>query len=411
MMSTRCAVRSALPQAARSTRTPVLRQARFQSTISSSSSTAGSQSSHLASGLAGGVAAAAIIYGYYLVSPAGKVHRTISKGASEASKKYDEAVKKLQNNTPEPSQAIDYLKQFSYSYVAWIPGGRQYVDAVFKDIETLRQDHGEEVNKIVSETYKQFQDLSKSGLSLETATKAYDVLADFSKKVADLAGNAFTDLLDNHPEAKEKFGGNIDQLKQMADQYGPEAKKQVNETWKQASELVAGGFTAANLDKARKLVEEAVQKMRKLGDEAWKTGLEQAKPYLDKNPKVRELVEKNADALKQGNVKELFSKASSAVSSGNLGELEDYVNSAVEKAKFKGSEMTGGLGGLDKYFRGIPSGSEILSKVQQLREVAEQHSGEAEKLLKETMEEVKQVLEKKANEAQEIADKAKKESK
>ena len=59
----------------------------------------------------------------------------------------------------------------------------------------------------------------------------------------------------------------------------------------------------------------------------------------------------------------------------------------------------------------IPNGSDILSKVNQLREVAEEHKGEAEKLLKETMEEIKQVLEKKANKAQEIAEKAKKESK
>jgi F0F1-type ATP synthase membrane subunit b/b' len=367
----------------------------------------------VAAGVAGGVAAATVLYGIYLVTPAGKMTRTINKGAREASKKYDEAVKKLQANTPEPSQAIDYLKEFSYSYVSWIPGGRQYVDTVFKDIETLRQDHGDEVNKIVNETYKQFQDLSKSGLSMDTATKAYDVLTEFSKKIAGLAGNAFTDLLDNHPQVKDKFGGSIDQLKQMAEQYGPEVKEQIDETWKKAGEIVAGGFTVANIDKARKLVEESVQKVKKLGDEAWKKGLEQAKPYLDKNPKVRELIEKNADALKQGNVKELFEKAKSAVDSSNLGELEEYVNKAVDQAKSKGSQLTGGfgLGGLEQYFDKIPSGSEILSKVQQLREVAEQHSGEAEKLLKETMEEVKKVLEEKSEKAQKIAESAKKESK
>ncbi|KEY72074.1 hypothetical protein S7711_00091 [Stachybotrys chartarum IBT 7711] len=408
MMPTRCAVRTALPQAARSTRTTAVRQTRFQS--SSSSSASGGSSSHVAAGVAGGFAAATVMYGIYLVTPAGKMHRTINKGALEASKKYDEAVKKLQANTPEPSQAIDNLKQFSYTYVAWIPGGRQYVDAVFKDIDTLREDHGEEVNKIVNDTYKRFQDLSKSELSMETATKAYDVLAEFSNEVADLASDAFTDLLDNHPQVKDKFGGSVDQLKQMADQYGPEAKQQVDETWKKAKDIMAGGFTAANIDKARKLVEENVEKLKNFGDEAWKKGLEQAKPYLDKSPKVRELIEKNADALKQGNTKELFEKAKSAVDSSNLGDLEEYVNKAVDQAKSKGSNMSAGLG-LEQYFDLIPSGSEILSKMQQLREVAEQHKGEAENLLKETMEEVKKVLEKKSEKAEEIAQKAKKEAK
>ncbi|MBH1945719.1 hypothetical protein I5L01_16040, partial [Erythrobacter sp. YJ-T3-07] len=136
---------------------------------------------------------------------------------------------------------------------------------------------------------------------METASKAAEVLADLSKKLGNLAGNAFEDIIDNHPELKEKFGGSIDQLKQMGDQYGPEAKKQVDETWKQVRDVLGGGLTMANINKARQLIQEKVEQVRKLSDEAWKKGLEQAKPYLDKNPKVKELVENNADALKSGN--------------------------------------------------------------------------------------------------------------
>lgn len=413
-MSSTSAVRSALPRAARTTarttvRSPCLRQARFQSTSSTASNAAKNGSSHIAAGVAGGVAASAVLYGAYLLTPSGRMSRTINKGAYEASQKYQQAVKKLQQSTPEPDQAINYIKEFCYSYVSWVPGGRQYVDAVFNDIETLRQNHRDEVNQIVNDGYKQFQDLSKKGLSLETASQAYEVLADLSKKLGSLAGDALGDILDNHPQAKEKFGGSIDQLKKMGEEYGPEAKKQVDETWKQVKEIMAGGLTAANLDKARKIVQDNVEKVKKFGDEAWNKGLEQAKPYLDKNPKVRELIENNADALKQGNAKELFDKARSAVDSSNLGDLEEYVNSAVEKAKSKGSQVAGGS--LEQYFDMIPSGSDILSKVQQLREVAEEHKGDAEKLLKETMDEIKQVLEKKYEKAQEIKEKAKKESK
>ncbi|KAI9152106.1 hypothetical protein HJFPF1_09329 [Paramyrothecium foliicola] len=410
MMPSTSAVRSTLPRAAaRTVRAPCLRQARFQSTSSTASGAAKGGSSHVAAGVAGGVAASAVLYGAYLMTPSGKMSRTINKGAYEASQKYNQAVKKLQQSTPEPDEAINYIKEFCYSYVSWVPGGRQYVDAVFRDVETLRQNHRDEVNQIVNDGYKQFQELSKKGLSMETASKAYEVLADLSKKLGSLAGDALTDILDNHPQVKEKFGGSIDQLKQMGEEYGPEAKKQVDETWNQVKEIMAGGFTAANLDKARRIVQENVEKVKKFGDEAWNKGLEQAKPYLDKNPKVRELVENNAEALKQGNAKELFEKARSAVDSSNLGDFEKYVNSAVDKAKSKGSQLAGGS--LDQYFSMIPSGSEILSKVQQLKQVAEEHSGEAEKLLKETMEEVKKVLEKKYEEAEKIKEQAKKESK
>jgi len=334
------------------------------------------------------------------------MHRTINKGAKEVNRKFNEAAKKLQGQTPDVDGAIKYMKEFAYSYVAWVPGGRNYVDTVFKDVETLKENHREEVNQIVSDAYKRFQDLSKSGLSLESASKAYNILTDVAKRFGELVGDSLTDILDNHPKVKEKFGGSIDQLKEMGENYGPEAKKQVDQTWKEVKDILASGVSVASLDKVRRLVEEKVQQLKKLGDEAWNKGLEEAKPYLEKNPKVKELIEKNADALKQGNVKELFERAKKAVESGNIGDLEEYVN----KAKSKGEQAASSLG-IDQYFKMIPSGSEILEKVNQLREVAENHKEEGEKLLKETTDELKQVLDKKAQKAKEIAEKAKKDAK
>ncbi|KAK7743415.1 hypothetical protein SLS62_010609 [Diatrype stigma] len=408
-MFARTTARAALPRAARTARAPRTCNIRYQSSnAAGSSTTAGGSSQHFAAGLAGGVAAASLLYGAYYLTPSGKLLRGINKGSKEAAKKYQEASQKLQSSTPDADQAINYIKEFCYSYVTWLPGGRQAVDATFKDVDTLRQNHGDEVNQAVNDAYRQFQKLSKSGLSLDTASKAFEVLADLSKKLGSLAGDALTDILDNHPQVKEKFGGSIDQLKQLGEQYGPEAKEQVDQTWKQVKEIMGGGLSAANLDKARRLVEEKVEQVQKLGDEAWKKGLEQAKPYLDKNPKVKELVEKNEDALKRGNATELFQNAKKAVDSGDLGEFEKYVNGALDKAKSKGSQLSIGGMGLEQYFDKIPNGSEILKKVSQLREVAEKHADEGEKLLKETMDELKQVLEKKSQKAKEIVDKEKK---
>lgn len=411
MIPSRTVVRS-LPRAARSVRCSQAKQIRLQSTTASSSSsgTAQAGTSPFAAGLVGGLTAGGLLYGAYYFSPTGKIARSVNKATKETSKKYNEAAQKLQENTPDADQTLNYIKDFCYSYVTWIPGGRQYVDTAFDDLEKVRKNNKEDADRILNDAYKHFQEISKAGLSMESLRRVYEALADLSVKLADLSTDALGDIIDNHPQLKDKFGGSIDQLKQMGDQYGPEAKKQVNQTWQEVRDVVAGGLTASNLDKARKLVEDKVQQVQKLGDEAWKKGLEQARPFLDKNPQVKELVEKNADALKQGNTKELFERVKGAVESGKTGDLEGYVNQAMEKVKSKGSQVAGGSG-LEQYIGQIPNGSEILSKLKQLKEVAEKHTDESEKLVKETMEELKKVLENKSEKAEGILKKAKEESK
>ncbi|KAB5585010.1 hypothetical protein GE09DRAFT_11414 [Coniochaeta sp. 2T2.1] len=411
MFATRQVTRS-VPRAARSVRTSQLKQTRLQSTTQAASNAAPSGTSHFASGVAGGVAGAAVLYGIYTLTPAGQTAKKINKAAREAQKQYKTASEKLQQSTPNVDQAIDSIKQFAYSYVAWVPGGRAYVDAAFKDLDTLRENHGDDVDKIVTDAYKRLQAVSKQGLSLDTAAKVYDVLADVTKQLGGLAGDAFQDILDNHPQIKEKVGPGVDQLKQMGDQYGPEAKKVVDETWRQVKDIAAGGFTLQTANKIRQLVEEKTEQVKKLGDQAWQKGLEQAKPYLDKNPELKKLVEENADLLKEGNATELFKRVQDAAQSGKLGDLEEYVNKAVDKAKSKGQQAAGSFGGqYEQFFNMIPEGSEIMPKLQQLSQVFKEHSKEGEQLLKETAEDLKKLLEEKTKKAQKLAESAKKEAK
>lgn len=354
----------------------------------------------------------AIAYAIYSQTAAGKMTSTISKTASEANKTYEQAAKKLQEKTPDADQAYNYVKEFCYSYVGWFPGGRQYVDMAFKDLETVRENNKDEADKLVNDAYKQFQGLAKSGLSLETARKAYDMLADLSVKLGNLASNSIGDIMDNHPDLKKQIGPHVDQLKQMGDQYGPEAKKQVNETWQQVADIFKGGFSAASVDKARKLIQEKMEKVKKLGDQAWTKGIEQAKPYLDKYPEAKKLLEENEDALKQGNTTELFKQLSTSLEKKDFSGFEKYVKQTVDDVKSKGQKAGQSFGlDLDSYFQMIPQGGEILPKLKQMKEVAEKHQEEGQKLLKETMDEIKQVLDKKSQRAQEIIDKAKKESK
>jgi hypothetical protein len=70
---------------------------------------------------------------------------------------------------------------------------------------------------------------------------------------------------------------------------------------------------------SRPLIQDKTQEVRKLADQAWQKGLEQAKPYLDYSPKVQELVMQNKETLMQGNLTELWEKVRIAAKSGNTG--------------------------------------------------------------------------------------------
>jgi hypothetical protein len=395
---------------ARSTRRPIPRSAhgnvrtqtpRFQSTSSgpTASSGGGGASSAAIGALTGSLATVSIGYLWYRQSGAREI-----LAATKTTKDYvNTASKKLKESTPEPNEALDWLRSTAQSYAVFIPGARGYIDSAFNDIDAVREKHGDEVDNIVREAYSELQSIAKNGeLSLLTAQKAWDVIIKHLGRIGDLAGDASQQILDNHPQLKEKVGGNLDMLKQMGDNYGPEAKKELDRTWEQISDVVKTGVSAQNITKIQKIVQEKVDKMKKLGDEAWKKGMEQAKPYLDKNPKVKELVEENADKLKQGNVQELYQKIKKAVESGSTGDLESYVKSAAKTAKDSG---------FGDYLNKIPGGDQIIPKLGQLQEVAEKHGDEAQKLLKDAVSEISEILKKKGSEAEELAKKAKEDSK
>ncbi len=309
----------------------------------------------------------------------------------------------------EPNEAIEWLRSTAKSYGAIIPGVSGYIDSAFDDIDTIRRKHGKEVDAIVKEAYHELKDVTQAGMSVAAATKAWDVLQKHMKRIGDLAGDAAQDIINNHPALKDKVGGNLDQLKQMGDKYGPEAKKQVDETWDQIKEIMKSGVSTSTIPKVQKLVQDKIQKVQELGGKVWDQSMEKAKPLLDKSPEVKEVVEKNADQLKkQGNVQELYEKIKDAVSSGNTDALKDYVQNTVNKVR----EGSGGSsGGLEKYLKMVPGGGEIIPKLTEMQKIAQEHGEEAENIAKDTFKEIEQVLQKKLGEAQELAQKAGKKTK
>ncbi|KAG6022833.1 hypothetical protein E4U19_004743 [Claviceps sp. Clav32 group G5] len=380
-------------------------QYRFQST--STVSGGGVSASHLATAAVGGVVGTAIAYGIYSFTPAGRAASKLNKAAVEAGKTYEAAVKKLQSSTPDADQAVGLIKQYAYSYAAWIPGGKSYVDAAFKDWETVRKTHQKEADKIISDAYNQLKELSKSDLSLATASKAYDVLADVTKKIASLGKEAISDVADNHPGAKGTINRGVEKLQDMGENYSPDSMKLIDQTYSQVKDIImAEGGSAAKFDQVRKLVEEKAQQISGLSDEAWKKGIEAAKPFLEKNPKIKDLIEKNADVFKNTNVNELFQK----LRSGDMEDLQKYVQDTIEKGKDMASDAGDNLG-LGKYLKMVPQGGDVLQKLQQIGQIADKHKDEGEKLFKDTVEEIKKILEKQSEKGKKIVEKATKEAK
>lgn len=337
------------------------------------------------------------------------MHRTIHSTMKDAHNKYKESTQMLQEKTPNTDQALKLLQDYANTYVAWIPGGRGLIDTTFKKINKLRDGHGQEIDEIVGETYQELQQISREGLSMQTLQHTAEALNKFAKRIGSVAGDSIGEILDDYPQIRDTIGQPVQQLRQMSESMGPEVKKEVDQTWDQIKELMQGGLTAGTAAKAYSLLQEKTQKIREMGNESWKKGMEKAKPMLEKNPKLKELLEKNESALKQGNAQELFQKVSESINSGNTSDLEGYVKQTVDKTKNQASGMS--LGGLEKYAQMIPGGSEIMQKISQIEEVATKHRSEGEKLLKETLNEIQKVVAKQSDKAKDLVENAKRESK
>ncbi|MCJ1398609.1 hypothetical protein MMC11_001809 [Xylographa trunciseda] len=381
---------------------PIARASRrYATTGQEASKSSPNYSQAIIGGLVGGGIAFAGGYTYYYFSGA----KTLVNTAHQTKAYFEEAQERLAKATPEPNEALKWLRSTATTYAAFIPGASGYVNTAFDDLDAVRAKHGGKVDDIVRQAYSEIKAVTKDkGMSMETATQVWEIIQKRLKQIGELASDAAQDILNNHPDIKAKVGGSLDQLKDMGDKFGPEAKKQVDQTWEQIQDIIKGGVSMETANKIRSVVQEKIDVVKKMGDEAWKKGMEQAKPYLDKSPKVKELVENNADSLKQGNFTELWDKIKDAVQSGNTDSIEKYIKSATDKAKSQADSMGGGL---DQYFKMIPGADKIMPKLAQLQEISEKHGKEAEDLVKATYDDIQTVVQKRLKQAEDLAKKAK----
>lgn len=364
---------------------------RFQST-SSESGTIGTNPA-LVGGLAGGTAAFIAGYAWYHFSGA----KTLIKTSKEAQSYLDQAKQTIAEKTPEPNAAFQWLKDTAKSYATLIPGGQDYVDSTFKKLDNIQHEHGEEFDKVVKDAYNELKEISKKGgLNVDTALEASRALQKYLNRLLELGGDVAEDILNSHPQLKERVGGSFEQLKQMGDSYGPQAKEEVNKTWEQITGLLKKGVSADSAKDISNLIQEKREKLQKLGDEAWQKGKEEAQPYLEKSPKIKELVENNTDALKKGNVSELWNLVKESASSGKTEDLQKYVEEKVNQARENGFE------GLDKLSKMIPGGSDLIGQLQSLQSITQEKGKEAGNILEETVGEIKDVLQKRKKQLEEL---------
>jgi len=325
MFASRAALRTT--RAVRVNAPALRRNVRFANGDASAGSSSGGMSPTVTAALVGFGASTATFYLAYQFSGL-----STAVGYSKQAKSYidgttNQLKAQFKDKTPDDSsEVIQALRDTANKYARWLPGGKQYVDKAFDDLEKIRQQHGGEVDNIVKEAYGELRDASKKGMNFDALSDVWDILQKHLGRLSGLAVNAGHSILENHPQLKQQFGGSFDQLKQLGDQAGPEAKKQVDETWQQISKILSGGFGLSTIDQIRKLVEEKTQQLKQYGDQAWQKGYEQLKPMLEKNPQVKKVVEENLDTLKQGNVSQAVSTVQSAISSGSTQDLEKYIN-------------------------------------------------------------------------------------
>lgn len=400
-------------QSTRSSRVQIFRQIRQESTTSANNPT--TTNSHVTSAIIGGISGGSLVflgaYGWYHYSGT----KSLINIARETQDRFQGITSQLKDTAPEPNEALQWLRNTATSYAVFIPGAKGYIDSAFNDLDAIHKKHGKEVDKIVQEAYRELKAIAQDGVSVTSAQKAWDILQKHLKRVSDLAADSAQEILNNHPGLKDKFGGSFDQLKKFGENYGPEAKKQVDQVWNDISNILKGGLSVDTIDKVQSVVQDKIKAVQKFGDQAWKEGMEQAKPYLDKSPKARELLEKNATALKKGNAGELFEKVRQSVQSGDLGSIEQYVQSAINKqtnqssgdgAEQDGEQSTGSLPGATDF---VSSLSKKMHQIHQL--TSNEHGQEAKQIVKDTADEIEQVLNRRLSEAQRLIKSAEKKAK
>lgn len=300
--------------------------------------------------------------------------------------------------TPGPTdEVVKSLREVAEKYSAWIPGGREFVDKSFKELEKIREHHETEVNEIVRDTYEELRDVAnRNGTSLETVNATWYILSRRLEELSSLAGDVAEQVLTKHPELREKLDSSFEDLRQLGDRLGPGAKREIDETFSQVASIVKQGVNAETGDRVQMLVQKKAQEIKFRNEQAWARSWEQIQALLERNPRVKTIADANIDTLRQGRAKEVAEKIKQAVWTGSTGELERYIKDLSKKSQQHSS------GNLSNWLNRLPNGSKILPQLQKLKEVSDTRSSEAEQLARTTLNDISQLLDQRSQQAESL---------
>ncbi|KAI5776454.1 hypothetical protein EDC01DRAFT_636699 [Geopyxis carbonaria] len=405
--------------------------------------------SPLLAGAVGGLVTLVGGYAWYHISGTKKVVQT----ARSTIESFESAKNKVTANTPSTAEAASFIRSTTQHYLSSIPGAGPAVDRAFHTLDSLSEHHGDDVNRIISETYEELREtISNGGLDKKTGEKVAAIMEKRIAELGELGKDAGQRILSENPELRKTLGSSFETMRELGQRYGPEAQRVVEETYKEVQDIIDSG----DMTKAAKLVRDKTQKVQELGrrsgNSAWEAMVEEVDGYLNKVPRVKEVFGDQAGELRklvlQGGIgASVLPKVIDRVrhiADSEEGEnrerveqfrdmLEDVINQGRKKlgGRGSGSNKSSSFGGsgstmesmfsevflsgdgknVEQYIRIIPGGEYALQQMPVLKAFVElsQHKGdEVQSLLKETMEEMNQVMDKRMKQAQKMLDEEKK---
>ncbi|KAF8250980.1 hypothetical protein K440DRAFT_616622 [Wilcoxina mikolae CBS 423.85] len=372
----------------------------------------------MAAGVAGGLVTLAGGYTWYHFSGTKKVVQT----ARSTLDKIETAKTTITTSTPNRNEIVSFLRSNFGPYLSFIPGAT----ATFDELDSLAESHGDELNNVLSEAYNDLKaTLEKGGFDAPTAKKIGEIAKRLGEQLKELGKDMGQKVLNDNPKLKEQIGGGMDKLKELGDAYGPEAKKVVDETYKEVEELFQQGVSPQGIYKATQVVQEKTQQVKDLGrkaaEKAWEKGTQEAQQYLDKVPQVKKVVEENMDSIKAmalggglstSMIPQVFQKVKEAATSQgdskeNVEKLKKYFEDLSQQGKSKMGDFQNSdtWQMVEKYIKSIPGGEEALKDTPSLNELislSKKKGPEAEKLAKETVQEISEVLKKRIQQAKDL---------
>lgn len=356
-----------------------------------------------------------------------------------------QAKDKFVEKTPEPRIILQWLRSTAKSYAGLVPGASYYVDETFNSIDQLADTHNEELDRILSETYNEMRDVVQNGnADQETAMKVFSIVRRRSLELQDLTAKASSDFfgpfLEKHPELREKLGGSYDQVKELASKAGPEARRISLDTAAKLKDVFKSGLDSKSIDDAKQILQEAADRLQKAAGEtgsgakeAWDKSMQQAQPYLDKIPDIKDLLNNKASVLMNGAAaKQIWDRVKEIgqgkkVSKEKVDELKEFIK---EKAETAGSSSDDMWDKILEYSKMVPGSEKVCSTFHYLSSswegllqlednrktlqgfvaVVREDSDDAKALAKETFDEVMKVIDQKADKAKSLKEKVRKDT-